>query len=130
MPALVRMPELTITEAKVLARLLELAPIEVSMSRATISDEAAAELVATARSLRTAVLEAIATAERTEPADEEAKRTPFERWVPEVYNVAVATWTELLTETGMALDGADHMARAALARLAHLDPPLTVEVIR
>lgn len=64
-PPMVRLPELTITEAKVLARLLELAPIEVSMSRATISDEAAAELVATARSLRTATLEAIDTAERT-----------------------------------------------------------------
>lgn len=132
-PALVRMPDLTITEARLLARLLELAPVEVSMSRATISDSAAAELVATAQSLRTATLEAITTAERTGTADEEAEQpraTPFERWVPEVYELAVTTWRDLLTETGMPAEGADHLARAALARLAHLEPPLTVEVLR
>lgn len=70
-PAMVRLPDLTITEARLLARLLELAPIEVSMSKATISDSAAAELMATAQSLRTATLEAITTAERTGTADEE-----------------------------------------------------------
>lgn len=60
----VTLPPLNVAEARLIARLLELAPVEVSMSRATMPDGVAAEVKATAASLRTAFLEAIAAAER------------------------------------------------------------------
>lgn len=60
----VTLPALNVTEARLIARMLELAPIEASLSGPSLPPGVAAELKATAASLRTAFLEAIATAER------------------------------------------------------------------
>lgn len=131
MTVLVRLPELTVTEARLLARMLELAPIEASLSAPEMPPGVAEELKATAASMRTAILEAITTAERTveDPAGDAPAAPPMEDWIINVYGNAVTAIAGYFSELGVAPDAADHNARACLARLAHLEPPLTVERI-
>lgn len=50
-------------------------------------------------------------------------------WVLDVYARSVDILTALFVERGAPEDFADRLARACLARLAHADPPITVELL-
>ena len=50
-------------------------------------------------------------------------------WVLNVYARSVGILAALFMERGAPQDYADRLARACLARLAHADPPITVELL-
>lgn len=55
---------------------------------------------------------------------------PVQDWVLQVYNPAIKSFVDYFTEAGVPFEVADHNARALLARLAYLQPPLTIEALR
>lgn len=58
---------------------------------------------------------------------EQTDARPVEDWVTHVYSPAIGAFTTYFAEAGVPHEIADHNARALLARLAHLEPPLTIE---
>ena len=63
------------------------------------------------------------------PSPDSAVNEAVEDWVLNVYEVAVEIITGVIAELELNPEQADHNARACLARLAHAQPPMTVEQV-
>lgn len=54
----------------------------------------------------------------------------FEDWVRDVYQPALGVIAGAFSDaTGCGAEASDHFARAVMARLMHLDPPITLAAV-